>query len=63
VLVNRAHPLEHSFHYRMQGGDYGRVLIGLEIPAADRERFCGFLDRVGYRFEEETANAAYRLFL
>jgi len=51
------------FHYRMQGGDYGRVLIGLEMPAGEKARLQGFLDHLGYRFVEETANPAYRLFL
>jgi threonine dehydratase len=51
------------FHYRLHGGDYGRVLIGLEIPAGEKERLRGFLDNLGYRFVEETANPAYRLFL
>jgi threonine dehydratase len=51
------------FHYRMQGGDYGRVLIGLEIPAGEEESLRGFLDKLSYRFVEESGNAAYRLFL
>jgi threonine dehydratase len=51
------------FHYRLHGGDYGRVLIGLEIPAGEKARLHGFLDNLGYRFVEETANPAYRLFL
>jgi threonine dehydratase len=51
------------FHYRMQGGDYGRVLIGLEIPASEKAQLRGFLDGLGYRYVEETANPAYRLFL
>ncbi len=51
------------FHYRLQGGDYGRVLIGLEIPGGEEERFRTFLDRLGYRYVEESANPAYSLFL
>lgn len=51
------------FHYRMQGGDFGRVLIGLEIPPGEEEKFRGFLTELGYRFVEETENPAYRLFL
>jgi len=51
------------FHYRMQGGDYGRVLIGLEIPQADQHAVPEILDRLGYRYIEETANPAYQLFL
>lgn len=51
------------FHYRNQGGDFGRVLIGLEIPPGDEEAFQSFLARVGYRFVPETDNPAYKLFL
>jgi threonine dehydratase len=51
------------FHYRMQGGDFGRVLIGLEIPAGEEAPFRSFLADLGYRFVEETSNPAYRLFL
>jgi threonine dehydratase len=51
------------FHYRMQGGDFGRVLIGLEIPGGEEQQFRAFLGELGYRFVEETANPAYRLFL
>jgi threonine dehydratase len=51
------------FHYRSQGGDYGRVLIGLEIPPKEEDGFREFLDRLGYRFVEESGNPVYRLFL
>jgi len=51
------------FHYRMQGGDYGRVLIGLEIPRGEEGAFRGFLNHLGYRYVDESANQAYRLFL
>ncbi len=51
------------FHYRTQGGDFGRVLIGLEIPDSEKGTFQGFLERLGYRHVEETANPAYPLFL
>lgn len=51
------------FHYRNQGADYGRTLVGLQVPAADHAAFDEFLDTLGYPFVEETANPAYRLFL
>ncbi|TYO99594.1 L-threonine ammonia-lyase [Geothermobacter ehrlichii] len=51
------------FHYRMQGGDYGRVLIGLEIPPDEQDELQDFLDQLGYHYIEETGNPAYRLFL
>jgi threonine dehydratase len=51
------------FHYRLQGGDYGRVLVGLEIPEEDQPAVPAFLDLLGYRYLEETDNPAYKLFL
>jgi len=51
------------FHYRTQGGEFGRVLIGLEIPPGEEPRLRGFLDSLGYRYVDETNNDAYRLFL
>jgi len=51
------------FHYRMHGGDFGRVLVGFEIPAGDEEEFQSFLDQLQYSYSEESANMAYRLFL
>ena len=51
------------FHYRNHGSDYGRVLIGLQVPQAERGDFQSFLEQVGYDYREETDNPAYRLFL
>ena len=51
------------FHYRNHGSDYGRVLIGLQVPQAERGDFQSFLAQVGYDYREETDNPAYRLFL
>jgi threonine dehydratase len=51
------------FHYRNQGADYGRILVGLQVPRADRGALRRFLLELGYPFEDETANPAYRLFL
>ncbi|MFY7984770.1 MAG: threonine ammonia-lyase, biosynthetic [Burkholderiaceae bacterium] len=51
------------FHYRNQGADYGRVLVGLQIPEgeeADLERFLRDLD---YPWVDESSNPVYRLFL
>ena len=31
------------FHYRNQGADYGRILVGMQVPPADEERFRDFL--------------------
>jgi threonine dehydratase len=51
------------FHYRMQGGDFGRVLVGLEIPPGQESQLQVFLASLGYRYVEETGNEAYHLFL
>lgn len=51
------------FHYRNQGGEFGRVLIGLETPAAEEQKLQKFLTDLGYRFVEETEDPAYQLFL
>ena len=51
------------FHYRSQGADYGRILVGLQVPKADNKSFKAFLGALGYPHVEETANPAYRLFL
>lgn len=51
------------FHYRSQGGDFGRVLIGLECEPGSDEDLEERLDALGYRYKEETDNPAYKLFL
>ena len=51
------------FHYRNQGADYGRILVGLQVPRADNAAFKQFLQTLGYPYVEETDNPAYRLFL
>lgn len=51
------------FHYRLQGGDFGRVLIGLEFPEGDDPDIYTRLDKLGYTYFEETDNLAYKLFL
>ncbi len=51
------------FHYRNHGADFGRVLMGLQVPAAEEEAFQSFLQELGYEWQEETDNPAYELFL
>ncbi len=51
------------FHYRSQGGDVGRVLVGLQVPKEELDAFNGFLATLGYRYWDENANPAYKLFL
>jgi threonine dehydratase len=51
------------FHYRNHGADYGRILVGLQVPPAEMKGFHRFLQKLGYRYWEETNNQAYKLFL
>ncbi|MCH8854789.1 MAG: threonine ammonia-lyase, biosynthetic [Proteobacteria bacterium] len=51
------------FHYRNQGADHGRILVGIQVPRGDAPALRTFLSGLNYPFEDETANPAYRLFL
>ena len=51
------------FHYRNHGAAYGRVLIGIQVPAPERPAFQTFLEELNMVYVEETDNPAYRLFL
>ena len=51
------------FHYRNHGSDWGRVLVGMQVPPGELPEFRRFLGTVGYPFVDETRNPAYRLFL
>ncbi|OPX54328.1 L-threonine ammonia-lyase [Oceanospirillum multiglobuliferum] len=51
------------FHYRNHGAAYGRVLIGMQVPEEDKEKVSEYLNRIGYRYWDETENPAYKLFL
>ena len=51
------------FHYRNHGTDYGRVLVGMDVPPGDRTDFKVFLNQLGYRYWDESKNPAYKLFL
>lgn len=51
------------FHYRNHGADYGRILVGIDVPPEDNRAFDQFLEQLGYVYEEQTNNATYKLFL
>ena len=51
------------FHYRNHGADYGRVLIGMQVPPKDKKAFNTFLKTLGYRYQDESDNPVYKLFL
>ncbi|WP_224705282.1 threonine ammonia-lyase, biosynthetic [Devosia aquimaris] len=51
------------FHYRNHGADYGRVLVGVQVPLRTRADFIEHIDAIGFPYWEETDNPAYRQFL
>ena len=51
------------FHYRNHGADFGRVLVGMQVPPEEQKEFKAFLDNLGYEYVDETDNPAYQLFL
>ena len=51
------------FHYRNHGADYGRILVGIQVPPKEMGDFRKFLTTLGYRHWDESQHPAYRLFL
>jgi len=51
------------FNYRNQGADYGRILVGIQVPAGDGKAFDDFLRTLAYPFIEETDNPLVGRFL
>ena len=51
------------FHYRNHGAAYGRILVGMQVPQGKRTALRKALDKLGYRFWEETDNPAYLEYL
>lgn len=51
------------FHYRNHGADYGRIVVGMQVPPAEMEQWQQFLANLGYRYWDESDNPVYRLFL
>jgi threonine dehydratase len=41
----------------------GRIVVGVQVPRADRPAWQEFLDGLGYQHWDESANPAYKLFL
>ena len=68
ALMTFLNSMNHSwnislFHYRNHGADYGRVLIGMQVPHHDKKPLRIFLDNLGYRYWDESENPAYMKFL
>ena len=51
------------FQYRNHGADIGRVLVGVQVPPEQPDRFTEFLDKVGYEYELEDDNELRKHFL
>jgi threonine dehydratase len=51
------------FHYRNHGAAYGRILVGMDVPGNKRKALREAMAAVGYRYWEETENAAYKAYL
>ncbi|NII12244.1 threonine ammonia-lyase, biosynthetic [Oleiagrimonas sp. C23AA] len=64
-FLQRMHPHWNIslFHYRNHGADYGRILVGIQVPPAERAAFEQFVIGLGYPHHDETAHPAYRLLL
>ncbi|TBU99271.1 threonine ammonia-lyase, biosynthetic [Stutzerimonas kirkiae] len=51
------------FHYRNHGAADGRVVAGLQVPEDELPLLAAALEKIGYRYWDETDNPAYKLFL
>lgn len=51
------------FHYRNNGADYGRIVVGVQVPPDEMEDWQVFLSSLGYRYWDESQNPVYKLFL
>lgn len=51
------------FHYRNHGADYGRIVLGVQVPPDEITDWQAFLGSIGYRYWDENQNPAYKLFL
>jgi len=51
------------FHYRNYGSEYGRVLMGIQVPPEDNARFADFLQSTGYGYKIEDDNPAFNMFV
>lgn len=68
ALADFLHAMRHPwnislFHYRNHGSDFGRVLVGLQVPPDDEAELQSFLTRVGFEWSDVGEDPACRLFL
>jgi threonine dehydratase len=64
-FLDRMHPDWNIslFHYRNHGADYGRILVGIQVPPSELALLKDFLAALGYPYVDESDNPAYRLLL
>jgi len=64
-FLDRMHPDWNIslFHYRNHGADYGRILVGIQVPPSELALLKDFLAALGYPHVDESDNPAYRLLL
>lgn len=51
------------FHYRNHGAAYSRVFMGVQVSEQERQVFIDMLDKIDFRYWDETENVAYQQFL
>jgi len=51
------------FHYRNNGADYGRIVVGMQVPPHEMEEWQAFLNTLRLSYWDESQNPAYKLFL
>ncbi|MBE9181638.1 threonine ammonia-lyase, biosynthetic [Oculatella sp. LEGE 06141] len=51
------------FHYRNNGADYGRIVMGIQVPPHEMAEWQTFLETLSDRYWDESQNPAYKLFL
>jgi threonine dehydratase len=64
-FLNSMHPEWNIslFHYRNHGADFGRILVGIQVPPKSRKALGEFLKNLGYPWRDESDHPAYRMFL
>jgi threonine dehydratase len=65
AFVDALHPewTISIFHYRNQGSDMGRIVVGVQVPEAELGQWQNFLQQLDFPWWDETENPAYQLFL
>ena len=51
------------FHFSSHGSEYGRILVGVQVPPGKIAHFKKAMRESRYQYEDESDNPAYKLFL